>query len=252
MSLTPKDIRVEGPDVFGNLAVVTLGEPSGIDAPPFYESFHGELTMNGSYYGSGFYSNIEYVYSSVLMETQELTRIGLRDPLLDVMAFEEGYEVVRNTDPSGFADIGGTTASADGKCAAFCGFVQAPSGQFVPLSVPWFTSAGSPSFDPDPGIGVRRDHDDDPVTEIDILVYPSFTGPYFTGTIGESDFRMKFGVRVTFFTTTGELNPDVRSFEVEVDVSAWTSFNFRDIRGTYGATSYDVNGIEYVWSITLA
>jgi hypothetical protein len=252
MSLAPRNIVIEGPDVFGNMGAITFGEPSGIDAPPFYASFSGEVTINGSYYGTGSFSDIEYVYSSILMETQPLTRIGLRDASLNVTAFDEQYEITRKTDPSAIADIGGAGTSSDGNCVACCAFLMAPSGQFVPLSVPLFASTGFPTFDPDDGTGTRIDHSTDPATEADILVSAVFSGPTFTGTIGEADFRMRFAVRITFFTASGEINSDVFDFTDEIDVSAWSTADFRDIRGTYGATSYDANGIEYVWSVTIA
>lgn len=253
MSLEPRNIVVDGPDVFGNAGSLTFGEPSGVDAPPFYSSFSGALAMSGSYYGAAgtAYEDIEYDFNGISMATQELERIGLRDPLLGLTAFEIRYEINRNTDPNAFIDIGGANALADGKCIACCAFRGAPSGQFVPLSVPWFQSAGNPSFDPDAGVGVRRDHSNDPPTESDILVNASFIGPSFTGTIGESDFRMKFSVRVTFFTESDEINSLERNFNVEVDVSSWTTLDFRDIRGTYGTTSTDPNSIEYAWSVTI-
>ena len=40
-------------------------------------------------------------------------------------------------------------------------------------------------------------------------------------------------------------------FTYEIYASSWTILDFRDIRGTYGTSSTDVNGIEYTWSVTV-
>jgi hypothetical protein len=240
MSLEPKNIVVEGPDVFGNVLGFTFGEPSGVDAPPFYSSFTGSVVVNGSYIDGDF----EYDYDSVLIETNELERIGLRDPLLGLTAFEPVYEVIRKTSPSAFVDVGGATITADGKCVACCGFAGSVSGQLVPLSVPFFASAGFPDFNPSFGAGMVTDNSQTPPVQSESELEASFFGPSFTGLIGDTDFHMNFSLSIT--NAAG-----VTAFTNSIDVSAWTTADFRDIRGTYSQTDYDANGIEYVWSVTI-
>lgn len=249
MSLTPRNIVVDGPDVASDLVFNVPADPSGFDASPIYTALSGTCTINGSYYGAvgTAYEDIEYIYSSVVMTPDSLARIPLKGEDLAPFLSEDNFEIARDHSDSSYADIGATSGIIPtGKFAAFCGLLTSITNRPTPFDPPLF----EPDLNKeDMEAGTRRDHSVSPATDLPLGATVTIRAPVTTGSIEGGDLKLRFRLTVSMNAGYESYTEDM---DHEVDASAWTSADFRDIRGTYGTTSADVNGIEYVWSLTIA
>ena len=253
MAIEPRNIVCDSPDVFSQLIGVTASTPSGIDASPIYTVRNATVTINGDYDGEvgTAFEDYNYSYSNVTLDAVEQTREGLRDLVAGV--FFENYEVsTSKTEVSSFADILFEDAMPPNTFVATQGDIPSASDQTRQPFAPPSMGGGDPlthveSDGVDVGV-LTITNTPPPDTILDLSVSMVFNGPFFRGTIEGSDLEM-------YFTLSGTINqghqPESVNEEVTVDASSWGSPDFRDIRGTYGTTSTDENGIEYVWSITI-
>lgn len=233
MPLDPRNIVADGPDVMSQLILAaSLG--IGAEASPIYETIDASVTVSGTCTDG----DIEYVYSGTTSIPQ-LTRIVLRDYISGVAI--ANYEIERENDASSYADIGIFSGVGVSEFIAILGNVMGCNGGVPPFSPPRF----EPTTILDENLtGTRIDNSVDPPEESPFAISLTLTLPYFIGTIADSNLELLTDLTVSDGVGGG-------FFTASTDASAWTSPDFRDIRGTYGATSYDVNGIEYVWSVTI-
>lgn len=242
MSLTPRNIVVNGPYFLRDIQFATGGDPSGLEASPIYTSISGTCDINGSYYGTGFLSDIEYIYSSVTLTPDSLTtRRSLRSlsPFHDYSSDSIITDEIWNVDVGATGDLVGAN-----EFVAVHGYQvsRTPSPFDIPIFSERLTKENLTA-------GTRRDHSTSPATDSDIGASIEIVPPAVTGSIEGGDLKLVFSIIVGM--NLGAENY-TETLQLEIDASAWTSTDFRDIRGTYGATSYDSKGIEYIWSLTIA
>lgn len=242
MSLTPKNLRIDGLDVISDL--ILLGVPAddtGFDGSPIYTQLDASVTIDGSYSLGA----VDYSYSSAVLTMPTLTRIGLRDALMTPFAIETRYPV-----PGRFrthtADIGGTSGVI-------------PSGRFVaghvrqvsvhnpvPFEPPAFYGDTSIVVDP---AGTKTDNGTTPATVTD-LAASAIWSVGFTGAIETGDLVFKVYMSVT--VNLGDGDEYTVDLSDDIDASAWGMADFRDIRGTYSPSGTDGNGITYTGSLTIS
>jgi len=238
MSIVARNIVVEGPDVMSHLAATSFDYfPGGFEAAPIYLTLDAAVTMTGSFS----VGSIDYDYSGSPTISQ-MTRVAARD--LTITLELENAEIARTTNPSAFADAASSTGlSTNEFTATLLDLDICANGVTPPFSPPWFGEKN-------PGMsgsvtGTKTDNTQIPAVVTDanagLRVFP----PKFSGTIADGDLQMYVELSYVVDGVGSGI------FRKNYDASAWGSPDFRDIRGTYGATDTDSNGIEYVWSVTV-
>jgi hypothetical protein len=239
MSLDPRNIVADGPDVMSKvLAIGILPLSSSGEGSPIYTTIDAEASVSGNF-TSGVY---DYSFSGSTTIDQRI-RVDIRSIVGGVDFAGEHYEIIRDNDVSSWVDFGVITGGAELEFAAVQSNILGCNGGTPPFAPPNFY----PATDIDGYIdGTRVDNSDPtPISEpssIQLLFGP----PYFTGSIQDGDLKMV--VSLAYVIDSGDFSG---SFTYEIDASSWTTLDFRDIRGTYGTTSTDDNGIEYIWSVTI-
>jgi len=232
MPLTPRNIVCDNPQVFSFIAQRLSTDPTGIDSSPIYLTVDAQVAVSGSYTAG---SN-DYDFSATT-SISTLNRVSIMDGRtlsaanqnLDGTQYDLAQEVLLEA-----GEFAATIAKLIG--ADTFRFLIAPFGP------PEFLHDGL--GEENLVIGTVTDNNDDPATVTDAIGTFILSTPFFTGTIQGGDLKLK--VRLI-----ANLTNSSNTFIHEVDASAWGSPEFRDIRGTYGTTSTDSNGISYTWSITI-
>ena len=234
--LDPRNIVADGPDVFALASSVSDGlSPHGAEASPIYLTVDASVAVSGSYT----VGTVTREYSGSTSVTQR-TRAAIRtDAEVDVVG--ENYEIERDHGDSNWADFGVLQTGASNTFSAVHWNPMGCNGGTPPFAPPSFVLAPSIVEYVD---GTETDTAPDPDTETPITVEVRVVQPLFTGSIQDGDLKML--VRLVAVE-----NGVMETFYEEIDASAWTVTDFRDIRGTYGKTSTDSNGISYTWSITI-
>lgn len=241
MSLEPRNLVCDGPDVFSKVLAIGIDPLSSSgEGSPIYLTIDAEATVSGSYTDGAF----EYAFSGSTAIDQ-LNRIEIRSIVGGVDIAGENYEVTRDNDISSWVDFGFVTLISENEFVAAQSNILGCNGGTPPFAPPGFYH--NQIFDAISG--TRTDTDEDPDLVLDRSIGLVFNPPYFTGSIQAGDLKMIISMEAT--VNEGDPDEYTELFEHEVDCSTWTTLDFRDIRGTYGDTSYDVNGIEYIWSVTI-
>lgn len=241
MSLEPRNLVCDGPDVFSRVLAIGIAPLSSSgEGSPIYLTIDAEATVSGSYTDG----SLEYAFSGSTAIDQR-TRVDIRSIIGGVDIAGENYEITRNNDISSWVDFGFITGGDVNEFAAVQSNTLGCNGGSPPFAPPGFYHFDI--FDSIPG--TRTDTAEDPDLVLDRSIGLVFTPPYFTGSIQDGDLKMVISLDAT--VNQGDPDEYSETFNVEIDCSAWTTLDFRDIRGTYGDTSYDVNGIEYIWSVTI-
>lgn len=217
-----------------------------IDSSPIYSTIDGSVSVTG---GSFTIDDKDFVVSSASHTFPQLVREHSFEVTTGI--FYENQEI----------DVFGVTSYYDGLDDLLFG---SNSGKFIAESRPVsshlnsFSQPFSPPFFYTPNATGNLDHGFEDIVEItdttgtppsnvstrDLFV--TVGTPIFTGDLLDGDFKL-----VVLFGAVIQGLPSYTD-SLEIDASAFGSPELRDIRGTYGATSTDDNGIEYVWSITLS
>jgi len=235
--LDPRNIVADGPDVFALPSAVGVGpSPLGAEASPIYLTVDASVAVSGSYT----VGTVTREYSGSTSVTQR-TRAAIRTDA-EVNVVGENYEIERDHGDSNWGDFGVLQTGASNTFSAVHWNPMGCNGGTPPFAPPSFVLD---SFIVEYVDGTETDTAPDPDTETPITVVLHVFLPIFMGSIQDGDLKML--VRVIAIE-----NGVAEIFREEIDASAWTVTDFRDIRGTYGTTSTDSNGIEYTWSITIA
>ena len=240
MSLDPRNIVADGPDVMSKvLAIGILPLSSSGEGSPIYTTIDAEASVSGAF-TDGF---LEYSFSGTTSIDQR-TRVEIRSIIGGVDFAGEHYEIIRDNDVSSWVDFGVITGGAELEFVAVQSNILGCNGGTPPFAPPNFICSILGYVD-----GERIDTEPDPnVTEprtIELSIIP----PYFTGSIQDGDIMMV--VALSIKVNVSDSDEYSETLTHEIDASSWTTLDFRDIRGTYGTTSYDTNGIEYIWSVTI-
>jgi hypothetical protein len=249
MSIIAKNLVADGPDIFGQIH----GNDSGMgfsscEASPIYTTLDASVAVSGNYSGTGSYSGIDYDYSCTTSIAQQ-TRADLRSLIDSITA---NQTVFRDSGDTSYYDLGQITDIPSGQFAATLAVLSGINNQYSPFVPPAFAQSAFGTADGliesiDPA-GTRTDTNADPDDETDLACEITVLPPFFIGDFGVD---LKMVVRITAVMNHGIAEQYTFTDDFEVDASTWDSADFRDIRGTYGKTSYDANGIEYVWSVTV-
>jgi hypothetical protein len=237
MILPPRNIVLDGPDVFSKIAAIGINPlASSAEGSPIYQTIDAEITVTGSYT----VGTVTYDYSGTATATQRIRDSIRTDAALDI--YGENYEITRSNDVSTWIDFGAIISAPENTFAAVQSNYLGCNGGTPPFAPPGFLLA--------PPIieyidGTSTDSSISPPLVEDVSVELQITPPYFTGSIQGGDLKMNVNLSIV------ENGNPQETFVHEIDASGWGVLDFRDIRGTYGTTSYDSNGIEYVWSITI-
>jgi len=241
--LDPRNLVVDGPDAFCSLIVFAIAPSStGAEGSPIYTTIDADGDATGSWSDGTW----DYTFTGSGSIITQRVRQAARDQIIGVDISGENYEITRKYSESSWADIGIISGYDTDKFYAEQGYTLGCNGGVPPFAPPIFrTDTQIISFVP----GLRTnilDPSDTNVTSTEIRITP----PYFTGSIQDGDLKMVIRMDVWFDYGTG--TPTfLEEFLIETDCSSWTTTDFRDIRGAYGETSIDVNGITYTWSITI-
>jgi len=240
MSLDPRNIVADGPDVMSKVLAIGIDPLSSSgEGSPIYTTIDAEVSVSGAY-TDGF---LEYSFTGTTSIDQR-TRVEIRSIIGGVDFAGEHYEIIRDNDVSSWVDFGVITGVAELEFLSVQSNILGCNGGTPPFAPPNFICSILGFVD-----GERVDTEPDPnVTEpraIELSIIP----PYFTGSIQDGDLMMVVALSIKVNVS----DPDEYSETLthEIDASSWTTLDFRDIRGTYGTTSYDTNGIEYIWSVTI-
>lgn len=241
--LDPRNVIADGPDVFSQLIAIGIDpSASGAEGSPIYQTIDAEVTVSGSYTDG----SIDYAFSGTTAITQR-TRVAARDAIIGADISGENYELTRADGISSWCDFGVITGIDTLNFTAEQNQTLGANGGSPPFAPPGFNLGSSLE---DFIEGTRTDTAPDPDETVARFIKLTVIAPYFTGSINDGTLRMN--VRLDATVNDGESDEYSESFPVEIDPTSWDSADFRDIRGTYGETSYDANGIEYVWSVTVA
>lgn len=241
--LTPENKVLNSPRVIDMLA---------IESSPIYQTLDASVSVSG---GSFTLDGYDYEVSSVSKTFDQLERERAVEVSLSGGMFYVNEEVniygIRSY-YDGLNDL--LFASNAGKFVALNRNLDNRLNAFsLPFSPPEFlTPNGSGSFFHRFVDAVEiTDPDGTPPTNVkekDVLV--SVSAPVFTGNLLDGNLKMiidfSASVQGWFNTNSGSVIDSI-----EIDCAAWGTPEFRDIRGTYGTTSTDDNGISYTWSITI-
>lgn len=236
MSLSPRNIVVNNPKVVSEIILRTpLLFSSGFEASPIYQDISGTLTIDGSYSDGDF----NFIYDNAVITIDPLERIAKRDCLPATPVIIERSISDERVDETVSIII------PSGKFTATSGFRIARNLQnrATPLDPPILQGDFTKT---NPTSGILRDNSVSPPVDTDISADLSFSIGPLSGSISAGN--AVFFVRAVISTSTG----DGGSFDKEIDASAFTTPDWRDIRGTYSQTDTDVNGITYTWSFTIA
>jgi len=235
MSLDPRNIVADGPDVMSKVLAIGIDPlASNGEGSPIYETIDAEVTVTGSY-TVGTVTSAYSGTTNIIQRTRESIRT---DAMIDIAGVN--YEIIRENDVSNWMDFGVIISSSENTFAAVQNNILGCNAGTPPFAPPGFLLA--------PSIIEYIDGtiiDTDPPSVGVISVELNVTPPFFTGSIQNGDLKMNVSLRVVEYGNPPE------TFTYEIDASSWAILDFRDIRGTYGTTSYDTNGIEYIWSVTL-
>lgn len=244
-----RTIVCDSPAAFTKTLDSAINFPNGGDASPIYMTVNASVTINGSYYGTGAYENIEYIYNAATITATELNRVAVRDTIYS--AYEPHYEITLSGFASTWVDIfDEDSIPSDSFIAIFASLPSTASQDYMPFSPPKFDRGNSPFIDlSGTSVGTRRDHSAGPPSDNNMDVTLGIDGPLFRGSIAGGDLEM-------YFTLTGTINQPYETEsineEIAVDCSSWDSTDFRDITGTYTQLDTDANGITYDWEIVIA
>lgn len=236
MSFTPRNIVADGPDAF-NLALRAEYNSglTAIEASPIYTSLSGSVYINGSY------SSFDYDYDfdkTIILDPRARSNIRTGTTIIE----EENYEVERVGAVSTYADLPDIFSAfghSSSEVVIMHGAPVSITGQTVPFAPPAYSITGLSVTDTQAGTETDEDNN---VTDITGVF--SVSVPQFRGSVEGGDLEMYFLMQANI--------SDGPNFEHAIDASSWDSADFRDIRGTYGTTSVDSNGVSYTWSLTLA
>jgi len=242
MAITPRNIVCDGPDVFSQVAFIGIAPlNSSAEGAPIYTTLDAEVTVSGGYTDG----DLVYDFAGTTAITQR-TRAEIRADIGGVDVAGENAEIVRDNDVSSWVDFGYIVGAGSDIFMATQAETLGCNGGVPPFAPPAFELSNALVDYVD---GTRTDTAEDPDLEearsIELTVYP----PYFTGSIQDGDLEMI--VSLVVIVNVGNVDEYTETFNFATDCSAWTTSDFRDIRGTYGTTSTDINGIEYIWSVTI-
>lgn len=241
MSLDPRNIVCDGPDAFSQvIAIGILPLSSSAEGSPIYDTIDAEVGVDGSYSDGA----INYVFSGTTAITQS-TRQEIRSMTGGVDFAGEHHEIVRLHDVSSWVDFGVITGISSNKFMACQSNVLGCNGGSPPFAPPAFVAGEMVGYVD----GTRTDTAPDPHEEVARSIELTVTPPFFTGSIQDGDLEMIVSLSVK--VNVGMPDEYTETFLHATDASAFGTSEFRDIRGTYGTTSHDSNGIEYVFSVTI-
>lgn len=242
--LAPENKVLNNPRVIDNLL---------IESSPIYQTLDASVSVSG---GSYTVDGYDYVVSAVSKNFDQLQRERAVEVALSGGIFyaNESIDVYGNRSYfDGLNDL--IMGSNAGKFIAANREIDTRLNAFsLPFSPPFF-------FTPYSGNGILphifadaveiTDPDGTPPANVkEKNVSVSVGTPFFAGKLLDGDLKMivAFSAAVQGWLSgnSGSVND-----RVEIDCSAWGTPEFRDIRGTYGTTSTDENGISYTWSITI-
>jgi len=243
MPLTPRNIVCDGPDVFSDVVFIGISPlQSHAEASPIYSTIDASVVVSGGYTAG----DIEYDYSGSTSINQ-VSRIAIIDQVTGIEFGGDNFEIDRENDINSYIDVGIISVIPTGNFAALHWQELGCNGGSPPFAPPRFSLA---EIITDTIEGTRTDTSTDPEEETASFVRLTLTPPYFTGTISGGDLELVVELQVEVgYTFSGSAYTE--SFTDKTDASGWGSPEFRDIRGTYGTTSTDSNGISYTWSITI-
>jgi hypothetical protein len=243
MSITPRNIVLDGPDVMSAVLAIGINPISSSgEGSPIYETIDAEAAVSGTYTDGP----LEYDFSSTTAIPQQY-RAELRPLVGGVDVAGEHYEIERDHDVSSWVDFGFISVGDPSTFLALQSNILGCNGGSPPFAPPFFyvgTDLTDYSIE-----GTVTDTSEDPETVNPRGIELIFTPPFFRGSIQDGDLEMV--VSLTATVNVEDPGEYTETFEFITDASAWDTTDFRDIRGTYGTTSYDANGIQYIWSITL-
>ena len=238
MALSPKNIIADSPAVTTNLA---------LDASPIYTTIDASVSVAATSYTVDDY---DYAVASASHSFTQLQREPLIDATTSYIAYEneeiDGLETPTYFD--GLDDFIFPSSGAGKFAADILNFTDVLTPPFSPPRFYTPDATGSQSYFFDEVVTETNNDPDPPeVNQVDIRA--TVGTPVFTGTVLGGDLKMTItfsGVVFGFGPGAGTVNETV-----EIDCSSWTSADFRNIRGTYGKTTTDDNGIAYTWSLTV-
>ncbi len=236
MSFTPRNIIADGPDAFSlALRAEYNSGITAIEASPIYTSISGSVYVNGSYSSFGY----DYSFGKT-MTLGPRTRSDIRAGITTIE--EESYEVERVGAVSTYADLPDLFTAfghSSSEVVIMHGAPVSITGQTLPFAPPAYSISELSITDTQAGTETDPDGNTTYVTGVF-----SISVPLFRGTIEGGDLEMYFLMQANI--------SDGPNFEHAIDASSWGTADFRDIRGTYGTTSVDTNGVSYTWSLTLS
>lgn len=269
--LEPRDVVIPNPDSMRVIPqFVDLRHPADrpgdvgilatkLDASPIYTSISATCAISGSHIRT-----LDVIRYSGEVTTAVMTRISLRD--LALMSSEPGYRPIN----PGIAEGEGSFdrlfsvldllfnpfSSLSDRFVAVCGLTVSSTLPAPPLAGNYRNRA---PYDPPVFIGDIRGFNNRVGTQGGFSSL-SFRRPVsadlhtwvsrVSGSVSEGNTVLEIGIRVV---TSSNIEPSLSDevFTVQLDTSEWGSAEWRDIRGTYGATNVDSRGIQYVWSVTI-
>lgn len=236
MSFTPRNIIADGPDAFSLALRADYNSGiTAIEASPIYTSMSGSVYVNGSYSNLGY----DYYYDKT-MALNPRTRSNIRTGTTIIE--EENYEVERVGAVSTYTDLPDVFLAfghSSSEVVIMHGAPVSITGRTVPFAPPTFSVSGLSITDNQAGTKTDEDGNVTDITGVFVV-----STPQFRGSIEGGDLEMYFSMHANI--SSGPV------FEHAIDASSWDGADFRDIRGTYGTTSVDINGVSYTWSLTLA
>jgi hypothetical protein len=241
MSIIARNIVCDGPDVMSKVIEIgILPISSSAEGSPIYTTINATVTVAGSYTDG----DLTYDYNDTVDLTEQ-TRTELRSIVGGVDIAGENYEIVRVDGDSSWVDFGVITVVPADTFLAVQSQKLGCNGGSPPFAPPEFLATNTQAFID----GTRTDDSVAPP----VITTPSmellFTTPYFVGSIKDGDLVFRTTLSVT--VNDGDVDQYSESFNHDISATSWATTDFRDVRGTYGETSFDVNGISYTWSVTI-
>lgn len=239
MSISPKNIVADSPTVTANLA---------LDASPIYTAIDASVSVAATSYTV---DNYDYAVASASHSFTQLQREPLIDATTSYIAYEneeiDGLEAPTYFD--GLDDFIFPSSGAGKFAADILSFTDVSTPPFSPPRFYTPDATGSQSYFFNEVVTETNNNPDPPEDNL-VDIRATVGTPIFTGTILGGDLKMT----ITFAGVVFGSGPGAGTVteDVEVDCSSWTSADFRDIRGTYGKTTTDGNGIAYTWSLTVS
>ena len=241
MSLTPRNIVADSPDVMSKVLFIGISPISSSgEGSPIYLTIDATASVSGSYTDG----DIDYAYSGSDSIPQK-NRVEIRPLVSGVDVAGEHYEIVRDNDVSSWVDFGFITGIDTNEFLATQSNDLGCNGGIPPFAPPEFLPDNMEAFVE----GTRTDNSETPALVTTPSIKFVFYPPYFVGSIQDGDLIMRVSLEIS--VNDGDADEYIEVFNFDTDASAWVSTDFRDIRGTYGDTNTDANGMEYTWSVTI-